>query len=119
MRGPASHEAALIARRTGAIDLEQLQAGHADGNAVTRVAGPTTAEPEARTLERDLGAVLRAALAELPADARVAVVLRDLEGMSTGEAGGVAGVRPEAFKSRLHRGRVQLRARLGPYLERA
>ena len=43
--------------------------------------------------------------------------LRDIEGLSTEEAAGVAGVRPAAFKSRLHRGRMQLRALLEPYLK--
>jgi RNA polymerase sigma-70 factor (ECF subfamily) len=60
--------------------------------------------------------MLQRALAELPADLRAAVVLRDLEGLSTDEAAAVAGVRQAAFKSRLHRGRMQLRALLEPYL---
>jgi RNA polymerase sigma-70 factor (ECF subfamily) len=72
--------------------------------------------PEARALDRDFEAVLDRALAELPADWRVAVVLRDIEGLSTEEAAGVVGVRPAAFKSRLHRGRMQLRVLLEPYL---
>jgi RNA polymerase sigma-70 factor (ECF subfamily) len=50
-------------------------------------------------------------------DLRAAVVLRDLEGLSTAEAAAVAGVRQAAFKSRLHRGRMQLRALLEPYLQ--
>ena len=60
--------------------------------------------------------MLERALAQLPADLRAAVVLRDLEGLSTEEAAAVAGVRHAAFKSRLHRGRMQLRALLEPYL---
>ena len=48
---------------------------------------------------------------------RVAVVLRDLEGLSTAEAAEIAGVRQAAFKSRLHRGRMQLRELLAPYLD--
>jgi RNA polymerase sigma-70 factor (ECF subfamily) len=72
--------------------------------------------PEARALDREFEAVLDRSLAELPADWRVAVVLRDIEGLSTEEAAGVVGVREAAFKSRLHRGRMQLRAHLEPYL---
>jgi len=47
----------------------------------------------------------------------MAVVLRDIEGLSTEEAAAVAGIRVAAFKSRLHRGRMQLRLLLEPYLD--
>jgi RNA polymerase sigma-70 factor (ECF subfamily) len=72
--------------------------------------------PEARALDREFEAVLERALAELPAEWRVAVVLRDIEGLSTEEAATVVSVRQAAFKSRLHRGRMQLRVLLEPYL---
>ncbi|MGZ4168034.1 MAG: RNA polymerase sigma factor, partial [Solirubrobacteraceae bacterium] len=55
-------------------------------------------------------------LGELPADWRDAVVLRDVEGLSTHDAAEITGVGEAAFKSRLHRGRMQLRALLEPYL---
>jgi RNA polymerase sigma-70 factor, ECF subfamily len=74
------------------------------------------AGPQARILDREFEQMLQHALAELPADLREAVVLSDLEGLSTEEAASVAGVRQAAFKSRLHRGRMQLRALLEPYL---
>jgi RNA polymerase sigma-70 factor, ECF subfamily len=73
--------------------------------------------PEARALDHEFEAVVERALTELPADWRAAVVLRDIEGLSTEQAAAVVGVRPAAFKSRLHRGRMQLRALLEPYLE--
>jgi RNA polymerase sigma-70 factor (ECF subfamily) len=107
----------LLARRPSTPEI--AQAHRRDEESVARVPGPSAAEPGAHALGRELEAVLRAALTELPADARAAVVLRDLEGLSTGEAAGVAGVPQAAFKSRLHRGRAQLRAQLAPYLERA
>jgi RNA polymerase sigma-70 factor (ECF subfamily) len=72
--------------------------------------------PEAQTLDREFERALDTALAQLPADWRAAVVLRDIEGLSTREAAEIAGVREAAFKSRLHRGRMQLRALLEPYL---
>jgi RNA polymerase sigma-70 factor (ECF subfamily) len=73
--------------------------------------------PERRALDREFEAVLERALAELPVERRVAVVLRDLEGMSTTEAASAVGVHHSTFKSRLHRGRMQLRSLLEPYLE--
>ncbi|HWC85471.1 MAG TPA: sigma-70 family RNA polymerase sigma factor [Solirubrobacteraceae bacterium] len=72
--------------------------------------------PEALALDREFEAILARALAELPADRRAAVILRDIEGLSTEEAAAVIGVREAAFKSRVHRGRMQLRELLEPYL---
>jgi RNA polymerase sigma-70 factor (ECF subfamily) len=72
--------------------------------------------PEAQTLDHEFEQTLEHALDQLPEDWRIAVVLRDLEGLSTREAAEVAGVRQAAFKSRLHRGRMQLRSLLEPYL---
>lgn len=73
--------------------------------------------PEAQALDHELAQTLERALEKLPAQWRAAVVLRDIEGLSTREAAEIVGVREPAFKSRLHRGRMQLRALLEPYLE--
>jgi RNA polymerase sigma-70 factor, ECF subfamily len=73
--------------------------------------------PEARTLDHEFERALDHALEQLPVEWRAAVVLRDLEGLPTREAADIAGVREAAFKSRLHRGRMQLRALLEPYLK--
>ena len=72
--------------------------------------------PEAQTLDREFERTLEHALEQLPTDWRAAVVLRDIEGLSTHDAADVAGVGEAAFKSRLHRGRMLLRALLEPYL---
>jgi RNA polymerase sigma-70 factor (ECF subfamily) len=72
--------------------------------------------PEAQTLDREFDHTLERALAQLPVDWRAAVVLRDIEGLSTQEAAEISGIGEAAFKSRLHRGRMQLRALLEPYL---
>ncbi len=87
-----------------------------DEDAIAALPAAIATGPQARTLDREFEQMLERALAELPADLRAAVVLRDLEGLSTAEAAAVAGVRQAAFKSRLHRGRMQLRALLEPYL---
>lgn len=73
--------------------------------------------PDAQTLGHEFERTLERALDELPAGWRAAVVLRDIEGLSTHDAAQIVGVREAAFKSRLHRGRMQLRALLEPYLE--
>ncbi len=71
--------------------------------------------PAAQALAQEFAAVLEDALKRLPTEWRAAVVLRDLEGLSTTDEIAV-GMRESAFKSRLHRGRVQLRGLLEPYL---
>ncbi len=73
--------------------------------------------PDAVMLDREFERTLERALGELPADWRAAVLLRDIEGLSTEEAAEIAGLGQAAFKSRLHRGRMQLRALLEPYLK--
>jgi RNA polymerase sigma-70 factor (ECF subfamily) len=82
---------------------------------------PDTPEhgPDARALDHELAEAVDAALSQLTPDLRAAVILRDLEGLSTEEAAAAAGVRPAAFKSRLHRGRLALRPLLAPYLDPA
>ena len=84
---------------------------------VASAPAPPELGPEAQTLDREFERTLEQALDRLPADRRAAVVLRDIEGLSTHDAAEVAGVREAAFKSRLHRGRMELRALLEPYLE--
>lgn len=73
--------------------------------------------PEAHTLDREFEQTLEGALSQLPEDWRAAVVLRDIEGLSSQEAADAVGVGQAAFKSRLHRGRMRLRALLEPYLK--
>jgi RNA polymerase sigma-70 factor, ECF subfamily len=72
--------------------------------------------PEAQTLDHEFAQELEGALEQLPREWRAAVVLRDIEGLSTREAAEIAGVGEAAFKSRVHRGRMQLRTLLEPYI---
>ena len=55
---------------------------------------------------------LESLLADLPSNYRAAVVLRDVEGFSNEEAAELLDLDIRNFKSRLHRGRMALRARL-------
>jgi RNA polymerase sigma-70 factor, ECF subfamily len=70
-------------------------------------------EPSRQAEQRELRAVLAGALASLPPDYRAALVLRDIEGLSTREAADIAGVGQAAFKSRLHQARLRVRAAVG------
>ena len=73
--------------------------------------------PEAQALGHEFERTLDRALGQLPVEWRDAVVLRDIEGLSTQEAAEIVDIGQAGFKSRLHRGRMQLRALLEPYLE--
>jgi RNA polymerase sigma-70 factor, ECF subfamily len=71
-------------------------------------------EDPARQAEiRELRLALARALGELPPPLRTAIVLRDIEGLSTQEAAEIAGVGQAAFKSRLHQARLRVRAAIG------
>jgi RNA polymerase sigma-70 factor (ECF subfamily) len=66
--------------------------------------------PEELAVAADQGRRVAAGLAQLPESFRVAVVLRDLEGMAYDEIAQVLGVRIGTVRSRIARGREQLRA---------
>ncbi|KAA1422665.1 RNA polymerase sigma factor SigE [Mumia zhuanghuii] len=74
-----------------------------------RAADPS---PELAWSDANLDADVEAALAALPDDFRVAVVLCDIEGLSYEEIADVLGVKLGTVRSRIHRGRKLLRASL-------
>jgi RNA polymerase sigma-70 factor (ECF subfamily) len=65
--------------------------------------------PEDRAAARELGAWLERAIDELPELYRTAVMLREVEGMSTLVVAEALGVSEEVVKTRLHRARGLLR----------
>jgi len=93
-----------------------IESGSGDEDPIAALPEAPQFGPEALALDREFERVVERALAQLPPEWRAAVVLRDIEGLSTEEAAAVAGVREAAFKRRLHRGRMRLRALLEPYL---
>ena len=78
-----------------------------------QVAAPAQHEPVIRAEHRALREALKLAIANLGSPYRTALVLRDLEGLSTREAAKISGVGEAAFKSRLHHARLKVRASLG------
>ena len=64
----------------------------------------------AQLRKRVFGAILA-----LPPIYRAPVMLRDIQGMSTGEASAVLRVKDQTLKSRLHRGRLILRKQLADF----
>jgi RNA polymerase sigma-70 factor (ECF subfamily) len=86
------------------------------------VADPDTGDGEARDPARRLqgsalGRTLEAHLRALPEEQRLVVVLRDLEDLSYEEIVEITGLPLGTVKSRLHRARAELAARLGPVVD--
>lgn len=68
--------------------------------------------PEQALENKELREALEQAINKLPKKYRMALVLRDMEGLSAGEAGAVMGLSERAVKSRLHRARLFVRREL-------
>ena len=69
--------------------------------------------------QRALHAALERAIAELRPDLRTPLVLRDIQGLTTAQAAAVMELGEAAFKSRLHRARLTVRAAVAGYLPEA
>jgi len=95
------------------LPVQPLQEG-ADGPDAERAAAfPDPARgPEELAVAADEGRRVAAGLATLPASFREAVVLRDIEGLSYEEIAEVLGIRIGTVRSRIARGREQLRTLL-------
>lgn len=75
------------------------------------------AEPAAASglLRQELSREVSAAVAKLPLRYRVPLVLHEIEGWAYSEIARELGCREGTVKSRIHRGRQQLKERLAPY----
>lgn len=65
--------------------------------------------PEDRAAAREAMGMLEKAIDRLPLALRTVYLLREVDGLSTGDAADVLGISPEAVKVRLHRARLALR----------
>ena len=88
-------------------------AGVALGPDELQLPAPAALDPSRQAENSELRRALSRALADLPPPLRTALVLRDVEGLSTQEAAQIAGVGEAAFKSRLHQARLRVRAAIG------
>jgi RNA polymerase sigma-70 factor, ECF subfamily len=68
--------------------------------------------PEEALQNKELREALDQAIDKLPKKYRMALVLRDMEGLSAKEVGSIMGVNERAVKSRLHRARLFVRREL-------
>jgi RNA polymerase sigma-70 factor (ECF subfamily) len=106
-----------VRQRRAEQSIEPLLPGFADDGHHAEPVMSWTDCPE-RTLEqKELRAVVRTAIGELPESYRTVLMMRDIEGLSTQEAADILGISENALKLRLHRARQALativRKRLG------
>jgi RNA polymerase sigma-70 factor (ECF subfamily) len=95
-------EGRLRRRATVPVDEETVQ-----------VPAPPQDGPASQAERHELREALELAIAKLAPPYRTALVLRDVEGLSTREAAKIAGIGEAAFKSRLHQARLRVRASVG------
>jgi RNA polymerase sigma-70 factor (ECF subfamily) len=81
-----------------------------NGHAVNRVT------PQSMLLKQEAQELLRREICKLPLRFRVPLVLHEIEGLTYQEVARVTGTRENTVKSRISRGRGQLRRKLEPYV---
>jgi RNA polymerase sigma-70 factor (ECF subfamily) len=93
---------------------------HSEGNGGHRKLeiADWSALPDDQVLRAELRDVIKQAIQELPEIYRSAIMLRDMEELSTEETAQVLDVTQEVVKTRLHRARLAVRAKLDEYLRR-
>jgi RNA polymerase sigma-70 factor, ECF subfamily len=102
-------------RRTSKFAPERVESLESQAEAAVQVADSRRG-PEEDAAGHQLEMALDHAIAELDPMHREVLVLRDLEGLSAHEVGEIMGLTVEAVKSRLHRARVAVRARVAPFI---
>jgi RNA polymerase sigma-70 factor (ECF subfamily) len=101
-RRPAGHPGHLLS-------LDELGP---DGHAAAPEPADTAPPADEQVMTGRLRRRVRAALATLPPEYRLMIFLRDMEGLSTREVAGIAGISEANAKVRLHRARLMLRKAL-------
>lgn len=111
-----AHHACLKRRRRPASAPRQVVSLEALGGAERNRLASSAPGPDATALSRERQAALEAAIRGLDPAQRVVLLLRDVEGLSAAAAAEALGLSVAAIKSRLHRGRLAVRAALAPLL---
>src|SRR5262245_56361816 len=106
----AVHEALARARRRHR-ESQTAPPWEPDDDATSLLAS-SWPDPEQQVLDGELRSLLESAIEALPMGYRSVFVLRDVEGMSTGETAACLGLSEDVVKTRLHRARAQLRREL-------
>lgn len=95
------------------------QLGSLDDDYVAEPSGDEAETPERLVFDELVGAEIEEALSRVPEDFRMTVMLSDIEGMTYQEIADATGVPIGTVRSRLARGRAQLRKHLADYAVRS
>ena len=98
-------------RRGATVSLDATDETH-ELSLATRLADETSDDPEQQTLAHEREEILLAAMRTLARPYREAVILRDVEGLSYEEVAAALEISIGTVKSRLSRGRTELRRKL-------
>jgi RNA polymerase sigma-70 factor (ECF subfamily) len=98
-------------RRRGRVRTTSIHSAGEDGTAVWELPDLENS-PDRELLANSLEAPVQAALLSMNAEFRTAVLLADVEGMAYEEVAEIMGTSVGTVRSRIHRGRKQLRSHL-------
>lgn len=107
----------LRAMRMTICDEVQVEEGPDGPGSRMREAVDWSMSADERVMRRQLRERLASAVRDLPEIYRAPIILRDVRGLTTEEASRALRVNDQTLKSRLHRGRIMLRRRLGDFSE--
>lgn len=96
-------------RRRGRLKTTSLEQPSLNGGLSTIEVPDTESVPDRSMMEQAMGEHVEASLKEMNAEFRTAVLLADVEGMAYEEIATVMGTSVGTVRSRIHRGRKQLR----------
>lgn len=103
-------------RRKPLRNIDELLPAFTEDGHRANPGGPWPETGEAVLVRKEMRAVVKGAIDELPDDYRTVLVLRDIEGLDTSEAADTLGVSTAVVKTRLHRARQALRTLLDPHV---
>jgi len=101
-----------LRRQSNAPSGVSLSQTDSDGRDATLDIADMKQNPETELTRRELARAVGAALAEMPADYRQAIVMRENAGMSYEQIGQILHIKPGMVKSRIFRAREFLRKKL-------
>ncbi|MEW6681418.1 MAG: sigma-70 family RNA polymerase sigma factor [Nitrospirota bacterium] len=104
--------AANACRRTRRGARPAMAVNEGDGAGPAAPVDDWTRRPDVQVMRKETRRAIHDAIASLPKDQRLVLVLRDMEGLSAEEVSRIVGVGVPAVKSRLHRARLAVRAHL-------
>ena len=96
--------------------LFSLDQNNNSNTAIVAEASNRNTGPACKLEELEKAVVIEQSLARLPVDQRVAVVLRDIEGLPYHQIAMITGTKPGTVRSRLYYARLKLRMLLEPYV---